>query len=163
MALDAGLLTEVDAEAAGAGDGEANAEDGASMNEERLGARDDGWWTLSHDVLHYSYARAKMMTSSRVVSYWSAMSVRRGSPKPVMNNWIYCCSVREVSQQDSVMKRLQNSSTMPEHHIMASSPMGLSVNGGPKHALTSWTNCVQVGWPPLSSMRWNQSWASSSR
>jgi hypothetical protein len=56
MALDAGLLTEADVEAAGAGDGEVDAEDNASLNEEQLGARDDGWWTLFRDALRCSYA-----------------------------------------------------------------------------------------------------------
>jgi hypothetical protein len=97
------------------------------------------------------------MAPSRVASCGSATFVHCRSPRPVMNSWICCCSVREMSQQDSVMKHFQNSSTVPERRSMASLPMRLSVNGGPKRALTSWTNCVQVGRPPLSSMQWNQS------
>jgi hypothetical protein len=42
------------------------------------------------------------------------------------------------------MKRLLNSSTVPERCSMADSPMGLSVNGGPKRATTSWTNYIRA-------------------
>jgi hypothetical protein len=49
MVLDAGLLTEEDAETARAG--EADAKASAGLNEERLGVWDDGWWTLSRRAL----------------------------------------------------------------------------------------------------------------
>jgi hypothetical protein len=83
------------------------------------------------------YARVKMMASSREAGCWSVTSVQSGSPNPVMKSWIYCGLVTEVLRQDSVMKHLQNLSMVPNRRNMANSPMGLSINGGPKRTLMS--------------------------
>jgi hypothetical protein len=53
------------------------------------------------------------------------------------------------------MKRLDYSLTPPMHCSMVSSPMGLLVNGGPKHAFINCTNWGQVGRLPLRSIQWN--------
>jgi hypothetical protein len=55
------------------------------------------------------------------------------------------------------MKRLEHSSTPLVRRNMVSSPMGLLVRDGLKHAFTIRTNCGQVSHPPLSSILWNHS------
>jgi hypothetical protein len=80
-----------------------------------------------------------------------------------MNSCNCCTSERVMSRHERAMKCLENSSTVPVRYSMANSPMGLSVSGGPNRAFTSCTNWVHVGHPPLSSIRWNQSCASSSK
>jgi hypothetical protein len=43
IALDAGLLTKADADAASAGDGAVDVADGVGLDKERFGARDEDW------------------------------------------------------------------------------------------------------------------------
>jgi hypothetical protein len=118
---------------------------------------------MSCEVLCYSYARVKMTVSSRVDGCYSVTSVRSGSPRLVMKSCICCGSVMDGSRHESAMNCLLNLSMKPDRCSMASAPSGLSVSGGLNRALTNWTNYVQVGRPSLSSIRWNQSWASSKR
>jgi hypothetical protein len=73
-----------------------------------------------------------MMASSRDEGCCCVMSVRNGSPRPVMKSWICWASVRDVSWQERAMKHLLNSSTVLVRRSMASSPIGLSVREGGK-------------------------------
>jgi hypothetical protein len=98
-----------------------------------------------------------MIASSSVSSFYRGTSVRRGMPRLAVNRCIWCDSEIAESRQDRDMNCLQSSSTEPSRRSRASSPIGLSVSGGPKRIWTSWTKRVQLGGPLLSSNRWNQS------
>ncbi|KAG8045242.1 hypothetical protein GUJ93_ZPchr0008g11629 [Zizania palustris] len=74
---------------------------------------------LSRDVLRCSYARAKIMVSSNDSGCWSATSVCRGLPSPVMYNCICCGSVSVGSRHESAMNRALYSSTKPVRRSMA--------------------------------------------
>jgi hypothetical protein len=84
----------------------------------------------------------KLTTLSREDDYWSATSMRNGSPRPVMKRWIYWGFDMVVSRQESAMKRFEYSSKLPVRRNMASSLIGQSVSDSPKRALMSCTNRV---------------------
>jgi hypothetical protein len=63
--------------------------------------------------------------------------VRNEGPKPMTNNKTCKASVSAGSRHDKARKRLQKSSTVPLRRRYASSPIGLSISGGPKRELTS--------------------------
>jgi hypothetical protein len=100
-----------------------------------------------------SYEQAYTTTSSREINFYSATFVLRGWLRPTINSCTWFSSVMVRSRQDSVMNQLQNSLIEPSYRRRASSPMGLSVNRGPKWIWISWTKWFHDGRPPLSS-RW---------
>jgi hypothetical protein len=118
---------------------------------------DMGWADGTGEPSHCLYARANFTASSKEANCNRATSVHRGGPKPATKSCTYKGSVSVSSRHSSAMKRLQKSSTEPTHRRCASSPIGLSINGGPKREWMCWTKRCQLGWPPLSSNLWNQS------